>query len=469
MTQLLIAGGGPAALEAALAVQRLAGDRVDITLLSDQEAFVYRPVAVTEPFGRGSAQRFSLARFAADRGLRLRLGRLRAVDAAARRVRTEDGGELAYDALLLAIGARTQEVLPGALTFGGPRDSARLRAALERLHAGEPLRVAFVAPPGTEWTLPLYELALMTVGWADEHGLAIEPWLVTHERRPLAVFGDEAADTVAGWLDDAGVRVWTGAFAEAVEDGRLWISLEGGLPVDLAVALPRPVGPHIEGVPVRRPRLRAGRRLRPRAGRAGRLCGGRHDHIAGSSRAGSRPSRPTRPRRRSPPPRAPTSSSEAYRPVLRAMLLTSGSPHYLRRAAHETGEAADEPPWWPPHKIAGRELAPYLAAHPELSKLKGPDPLSWVEQGLQLAADGEPEPLDVGLAGVEHAHAQAVERGDDEPDVEVRRRRRRSARARGRRPRAAAGPTRGAPRARRASRAARPAGGRARRRSRARP
>ena len=55
----------------------------------------------------------------------------------------------------------------------------------------------------------------------------------------------------------------------------------------------------------------------------------------------------------------------AYRPVLRAMLLTGGRPRYLRRAARR-GLAGDDAPWWPPHKIAGRELAPYLTAHPEL-------------------------------------------------------------------------------------------------------
>ena len=56
----------------------------------------------------------------------------------------------------------------------------------------------------------------------------------------------------------------------------------------------------------------------------------------------------------------------AYRPVLRAMLLTGDRPRYLRRAPGDRGRAADEAPWWPPHKIAGRELAPYLTAHPEL-------------------------------------------------------------------------------------------------------
>ena len=56
----------------------------------------------------------------------------------------------------------------------------------------------------------------------------------------------------------------------------------------------------------------------------------------------------------------------AYEPVLRAMLLTGERPRYLRRAAGQQAPASQDSPWWPPHKIAGRELAPYLTAHPEL-------------------------------------------------------------------------------------------------------
>src|SRR4051794_19139684 len=190
--QLLIAGGGPAALEGALAVQRLAGERVHVTLLSDRETFVYRPLAVAEPFGFAAPERFSIARLAAERGFDLHRGALAAVDAAAHTVRIADGAALAFDTLLVAVGARAQEAVPGALTFRGPEDSTRLRQSLAALHAGEPLRVAFVAPAETAWTLPIYELALLTARWADEHDLAVEPWLVTWEHRPLTVFGEEA-------------------------------------------------------------------------------------------------------------------------------------------------------------------------------------------------------------------------------------------------------------------------------------
>lgn len=362
---LLIAGGGPAALEAALAVQRLAGEQVPITLLVDRDDFVYRPVAVAEPFGFAAPQHFSLPRLAADRGFTLVKGSVAGVDPDHHRVLLKWNGQLPYEVVLLALGARPEEAIPGALTFRGTEDSACLRDALERLHAGEPLRVAFVAGVDTAWTLPLYELALMTVRWAQTRGLALEPWLVTWEERPLTIFGDAAAASVAELLADAGVRLWTAAFAENVEDGRLWVSLEGGLPVDLAVALPRLVGPAIPGLPadpqgfvpvdaygrvIGVPDVYAAGDMTSRVVKQGGLATQQADAAAAAIVAAA----------------GLPVDTEPYHPVLRAMLLTGEQPRYLRRAAGRQDDAADASPWWPPHKIAGRELAPYLTAHPEL-------------------------------------------------------------------------------------------------------
>ena len=366
--QLVIAGGGPAAIEAALAVRRLAEERVAITLVSASDEFVYRPLSVGTPFGLGEPTRYSLRRLATEQGLRFVRSSVRGVRPDAHRVDV-DGEPMSYDALLLALGAAGEEAVPGAVMFGGERDVGAIRAALARLHSGAPLRVAFVAGTETAWTLPLYELALLTARWASRTGLALEPWLVTHEPRALALFGEEASAVVASLLEESGVRLWTGAYPEVVEDGRLWLSMDGGLPVDLAVALPRPVGRAVPGLPSDRngfvPVDPYGRVLglddvyavgdmTTRPLKQGGLATQQADAAASAIAAWA--GAPVEP--------------HPYRPVLRAVLLTGGAPRFLRHGRAEPGLAAsiatEEAPWWPPHKIAGHELAPYLNAHPEL-------------------------------------------------------------------------------------------------------
>ena len=60
-SRVVIAGGGVAGLEAVLALRDLLGDRVEMTLVSPEREFVYRPMAVAAPFARGHAQRHRLA------------------------------------------------------------------------------------------------------------------------------------------------------------------------------------------------------------------------------------------------------------------------------------------------------------------------------------------------------------------------------------------------------------------------
>ena len=65
---VLITGGGIAALEATLALADLAGDRVAITLLAPEPDFIVRPTALTGAFGIGSVVRVPVAEVAADAG-----------------------------------------------------------------------------------------------------------------------------------------------------------------------------------------------------------------------------------------------------------------------------------------------------------------------------------------------------------------------------------------------------------------
>jgi sulfide:quinone oxidoreductase len=68
--RVLIAGGGVEALEAALCLRELAGDRIDLTMLCPRRDFVYRPMRVREPFAYAGARHYSLSEIARDFGER---------------------------------------------------------------------------------------------------------------------------------------------------------------------------------------------------------------------------------------------------------------------------------------------------------------------------------------------------------------------------------------------------------------
>ena len=238
--RVLIAGGGVGALEALLALQHLVGDKVEIAVLTAGRFVTYRALSVAEPFGAEPPPRHEWEEIAAERGVRWIPDALTAVRPAEHEVDTRYGGPVPYDMLLLALGATPAPALLGALTFAGPRDVAALGDALRALpRDGTRRRVVFVAPAGVAWTLPLYELALMTAGWAERDALALDVEIITREDAPLGVFGAAASREVAARLAAAGVHVRTAAFASEAVDGAVWLELEGPVPADLVVALPR--------------------------------------------------------------------------------------------------------------------------------------------------------------------------------------------------------------------------------------
>jgi len=148
--RVLIAGGGVAGLEAALALRALAEERVSVELLAPETDFTYRPLAVAEPFRVGEVRRFPLEPLVHAAGAELRRGALASVDPARRVVTTREGEDLSYDVLLLALGARPRQRLEHALAhlaggFAGERDGDDL---LGMLHRREEPQVALDQEPG---------------------------------------------------------------------------------------------------------------------------------------------------------------------------------------------------------------------------------------------------------------------------------------------------------------------------------
>ena len=246
--EVVIAGGGVAALEAALALRELAGDLVRLTIVAPTDDFVYRPVAVLEPFTRQPPRRLPLANVAAELSATLEHGTLAAVDSERRILHTEEGRDLRYDVLLVAVGATAADALPGAIAVDASRIDESLHELIEEVDGGSVGSVAFVVPRPT-WPLPAYEVALLAKEHALEKDVDLEITIITEEPRPLAVFGEAVSTGAARLLANAGIQTMVGAHLES-SMGKLIVNPGGReLQSDRVVALPRLRGPTIEGLP----------------------------------------------------------------------------------------------------------------------------------------------------------------------------------------------------------------------------
>ena len=149
--KVLIAGGGVAALEGALALRALGEDRVSVELLAPDPRFWYRPLAVAEPFELGTVKHFELGALAAEMGATLTKGELSSVDTARHVAYTSAGGAIPYSMLLVACGAVPKPAIDGAITFRGPADGERIEQLLTEIEAGEARTVVFAVPVGAVW------------------------------------------------------------------------------------------------------------------------------------------------------------------------------------------------------------------------------------------------------------------------------------------------------------------------------
>jgi sulfide:quinone oxidoreductase len=361
----LIAGGGVAALEAALALRDLAGDGVSITLLAPQPEFAYRPMRVREPFGYSVAKTYPVGEIARDIGADFLQDAFKRLDADRSTVHTEQGAELDYDALILALGARLRPAFRHGLTIDDWRLDEQLHGLIQDVEGGYVRSLAFVAPSPMPWPLPIYELALMTAGRAYGMGIELSITVVTPEEAPLAVFGTTVSETVSGLLESRGIETILSARTEIPEPGHVSIHPGGrSLRADRIVALPQLVGPFAPGVP---------------RGRDGGFipidthCAVRDlEHVWAAGDATDFPIKFGGIASQQADTAAQAIAALAgaaveplaFQPELHAVLLGADKPLYL--SAHVTGghgsssEVSDTATWSPPGKIAATYLAPYL-------------------------------------------------------------------------------------------------------------
>jgi sulfide:quinone oxidoreductase len=357
--RVVVVGAGVGGLEALVALRSLAGHRVALTLVAPQDDFTVHALEVFEPFGLGLAQRYPVAGLAADLDAAIHHDALARVERDDRTVALQSGDELAYDRLVLAVGAFPHPAYEHGLCFTRAHDAEAFDAVVEDLRSGCAERIAIVVPPGCTWTLPAYELALMVAALGTPRQLT----LVTSETEPLGAFGSPASAWARTALRAAGVELLAGVRATVPHPTTVELSPGASLACDRVVHLPLWSGPNCPGVPCDGD----GFVLVDDAFRVsddddvfavgdatagpykqGGLAAQQADVVAEQIAWQIGAEHPPRP----------------YRPVLRGLLRTADGPRYLRAeppGEPTSAEVSEECLWWPASKVAARWLTPWLA------------------------------------------------------------------------------------------------------------
>ncbi len=364
--KVLIVGGGVGAIEAAIALRELAGEKAEVEICAGRGDFVYRPFAVGEPYGASRVLRYDLEGIARRCGARFRLENVGWIDTALRCAHTHDGSEVPYDYLIVACGSRLLWSVPGATTFWGVADEGEVQEVVSRLREGRLRRLVFTMPGGHGWALPAYELALLAATELERSAIrGTELTVVTPEDGPLRIFGRRASEQVAELLAEHRIEVLTGTHPVRYERGALAIVPGEEIEADAVISLPRLEGRRIEGLPY---------------DPAGFIPVDDHSRIAGladSFAVGDVTNFPVKQggiatQQADVAVEAIAAElgceveAEPLDPVLRGILWTGAKPRYLfgwLGGGHgETSVASDRPPW-PidnPSKLIGRYLTPFL-------------------------------------------------------------------------------------------------------------
>jgi sulfide:quinone oxidoreductase len=389
----VILGGGIAGLEALLALRDLAAARTEVTLIAPDPRFTHKPLIVEEPFTFQPAERRELEPAVREGGGQFVLGVVDAVHPENHAVVVSEGDErlyvheLPYDLLVVCVGGRARAVYEHAVTFRfrALGDPLEVDALIAQAAAHDSKRVAFVVPPGVSWTLPLYELALLTRLRAEETGRPdLHIALFTPEESPLILFGKVASESVAQLLQAREID-FRGGVSVRESDGALR-STPGDDQIDAGAvaALPAIEGPRLAGLPFddrgfipidEHARVTGvddvyaagdGTNFPIKQGGIGtQQADAAAEHIAARLGAAVEP--------------------KPFRPVLRGKLLTGGESLGMRHDLADgqgEGVASTHHLWWPPDKVGGRYLAPWLARHRRPAEHEVPPQLMDVEVAL---------------------------------------------------------------------------------------
>jgi NADH dehydrogenase FAD-containing subunit len=227
LPKVVVVGSGFAGLEALFLLRMRLHDHVDLTLVSDRDAWVFKPNSIYVPFGaEPESLLVDLAEPLRKRHVSFVQAPVATVVPETRHVTLADGTSLPYDYLVLATGSgmRPGEIAglaEHAESIWTTEEMLSLRAAFESLRdraaGGEEQHVLFCVPPGNKCAGPLYEMVFMLETWLRREGVRdrvqIAYW--TFEQSFIQAFGPRLHEVVTEEFAERGIE---GQTAQPVQE-----------------------------------------------------------------------------------------------------------------------------------------------------------------------------------------------------------------------------------------------------------
>lgn len=251
--RIVIVGGGFGGLEAAFYLRMRLADQAHITLISDQDYFLFKPNTIYIPFGLDPEKlKIKLAGPTRNKHIRFIQSRVREIDPVTRMLHTETD-HIPYDYLVVATGAgmRPNEVTglqAYAKTIWTPQDMLQLRAAYHSLlSSSQRQQVVFLVPPNNKCSGPLYEMVMMLDTWLRRKGARkqIDITWATYEQGYIQAFGPRLDTTVSEEFARRNITGYKGYVVDRVEQSSVWSKTGQQLRYDLLIAFP----PYVASTP----------------------------------------------------------------------------------------------------------------------------------------------------------------------------------------------------------------------------
>ncbi|HVX63136.1 MAG TPA: FAD-dependent oxidoreductase [Pirellulales bacterium] len=252
--KIVVLGGGFGGLEAAFYLRHKLGDRAEMSLVTDQPYFLFKPNTIYIPFG-ADPERFKIGldRPTQRKNIRLVQSRVQEITPQNKTILAGDQ-KINYDYLVVATGAAMRpDEIPGlkehALTLWTPEEMLRLRDALQQTVAkareNQRQRVVFLVPPNNKCSGPLYELVMMTDTWLREQKCrdAIDLIWATKEDSYIQAFGPRLNTVVTQEFEERNVTGHKGFVVTSIEPDQVNFQNGERLGYDLLVSFP----PYIAG------------------------------------------------------------------------------------------------------------------------------------------------------------------------------------------------------------------------------